>query len=88
MFSEGNYGFFPPFFRRVLVNPACAGYSHGVEEVRSSLAALEGLKSKKTNLSWLLERKEATVLQLQHLPFSQDTPGIPSVSIQAQCAAP
>lgn len=71
-----------------MVNPACAGYSHGVEEVRSSLAALEGLKSKKTKLSWLLERKEATDLQLHTCPFHRTHLEFPSVSIQAQCAAP
>lgn len=54
-FYEENDGFFS-FFKRVLLNPprasdaARAGYSHGVEEVRSSLAALEGLEGKKTKL--------------------------------------
>lgn len=88
-FSAGNYGFIFLFQEGfVKCAPSHAGYSHRVEEVRSSLAALEGLESKKIKLSWLLERKEATVLQLQHLPCAQHTPGIASVCIQAQCAAP
>lgn len=53
-FYEENYGFFS-FFQRGFVksapsDAARAGYSHGVEEVRSSLAALEGLEGKKTKL--------------------------------------
>lgn len=38
------------FVKSAPSDAARAGYSHGVEEVRSSLAALEGLEGKKTKL--------------------------------------
>lgn len=72
-FSEGNWVF-------SLFQEGFVGYSHGVEEVSSSLAALEGLQGKKTKLSWLLERKKANFSSSKSCPFLRTHLQFPLIS--------
>lgn len=89
-FYEENYGFFS-FFKRVLLNPLRAtrraqGTHTELKRYARPWLPWKDWKARKQSSVGCL-RGNRQLIQLQHLPFSQDTPGITSVLIQAQRAA-
>lgn len=89
-FYEENYRFFS-FFRRVLLNPPRAtrraqGTHTELKRYARPWLPWKDWKARKQSSVGCLRGKRQ-LIQLQHLPFSQDTPGITSVLIQAQRAA-